>query len=143
VSAVSWWGPLALTIAGGVIYHVSAKSLPKELNPALILVVAYATALCGSLAVYVMLPADRAAPAASRVLNPAVISVGLGATMIELGYVLTYRAAWPVSVAAILINSMVSVLLVVVGTSVFSERLSLSRAFGVALCLAGAWLLRR
>jgi hypothetical protein len=73
MSAVSWWGPLALTIAGGVIYHVSAKSLPKELNPALILVVAYATALCGSPAAYVMLPADRAAPAASRVLNPAVI----------------------------------------------------------------------
>ena len=105
---LSWLGPLALTITGGVVYHVSAKSLPKDLNPALVLVGAYATALCGSLAAYVVLPADQAATAASRVLSPAVISVGLGATMIELGYVLTYRAAWPVSVAAILINSMAS-----------------------------------
>lgn len=139
---LSWLGPLALTITGGVVYHVSAKSLPKDLNPALVPVGAYATALCGSLAVYVGLPADQAT-AASSVLSPAVISLGLGATMIELGYVLTYRAAWPVSVAAILVNSMVAVLLVVVGVAVFSERLSLSRALGVAMCLAGAWLLRR
>ena len=139
---LSWLGPLALTITGGVVYHVSAKSLPKDVNPALVLVGAYATALCGSLAAYVVLPTDQAAPASSA-LSPAVISVGLGATMIELGYVLTYRAAWPVSVAAILVNSIVAVLLVVVGVAVFSERLSLSRALGVAMCLAGAWLLRR
>src|SRR5262249_31555802 len=113
-----------------------------DLNPALILVGAYATALCGSLAAYVILPGGRAATAGS-VLSPAVITVGLGATMIELGYVLTYRAAWPVSVAAILVNSMVAVLLLVVGVAVFSERLSLARALGLALCLAGAWLLRR
>jgi drug/metabolite transporter (DMT)-like permease len=142
VKPLSWLGPLALTITGGVVYHVSAKSLPKDLNPALVLVGAYATALCGSLAAYVVLPAGQAATASS-VLSPAVISVGLGATMIELGYVLTYRAAWPVSVAAIPINSMVAVLLVVVGVAVFSERLSLSRALGLAMCLTGAWLLRR
>jgi drug/metabolite transporter (DMT)-like permease len=143
VRPLSWLGPLALTITGGVVYHVSAKSLPKDLNPALVLVGAYATALCGSLAAYVVLPGGPAATAASSVLSPAVISVGLGATMIELGYVLTYRAAWPVSVAAILVNSMVAVVLVVVGVAVFSERLSLSRALGLAMCLAGAWLLRR
>ena len=89
---LSWLGPLALTIAGGVVYHVSAKSLPKDLHPALVLVGAYVTALCGSLAAYVVLPADQAATAASSVLSPAVISVGLGATMIELGYVLA--GAW-------------------------------------------------
>ena len=130
---LSWLGPLALTIAGGVVYHVSAKSLPKDLSPALVLVGAYATALCGSLAVYVVLPADPTATAASSVLSPAVILVGLGATMIELGYVLTYRAAWPVSVAAIVINSMVAVVLVVVGVAVFSERLTLSRALGLTM----------
>ena len=140
---LSWLGPLALTVAGGVVYHVSAKSLPRDLSPALVLVGAYATAFCGSLAAYVVLPTDQAATAASRVFSPAVISVGLGATMIELGYVLTYRAAWPVSVAAILTNSIVAVLLVVAGVAMFSERLSLSRALGLTMCLAGAWLLKR
>lgn len=143
MSTLSWAGPLALTIAGGVVYHVSAKSLPKDLNPALILVGAYGTALLTSLAAYLVLPFDQTATAASRLLSPAVISVGLGAAMIELGYVLTYRAAWPVSVASILINSVVSVLLVAIGAVMFSERLSLARAIGVVLCLAGAWLLRR
>ena len=139
---LSGLGPLVLTITGGVVYHLSAKSLPKDVSPALVLVGAYATALCGSLVAYAVLPANQAA-GASRVLSPAIISVGLGATMIELGYVLTYRAAWPVSVAAILINSMVAVFLVVVGVALFSERLSLWRALGLAMCLAGAWLLRR
>jgi multidrug transporter EmrE-like cation transporter len=62
--------------------------------------------------------------------------------MIELGYVLTYRAAWPVSVASVVVNGMVAALLVLVGLAVFGERLSFVRMAGVLLCLGGVWLLR-
>jgi drug/metabolite transporter (DMT)-like permease len=134
-------GPLILTVAGGVVYHVSAKSLPKDVSPALVLIGAYATALALCIVAYVALPVANNAPP-SRALHPAVIAVGVGAAMIEFGYVVTYRAGWPVSIASVLINSLVAVLLVAAGMSVFDERVSAQRIVGIALCLAGAWLLR-
>jgi multidrug transporter EmrE-like cation transporter len=56
--------------------------------------------------------------------------------------VLTYRAGWPVSIASVLVNSMVAVVLVVAGITIFNEGISTPRTIGIALCLAGAWLLR-
>jgi multidrug transporter EmrE-like cation transporter len=130
-----------LAVAGGVLYHVSAKSVPKDLAPALVLVVAYSTALALSGTAHLWLTSQEGAVTA-RLLHPAVLGLGAGAAMIELGYVLTYRAAWPVSVASVVVNGMVAAVLVLVGLMVFGERLSLVRFTGMLLCLGGVWLLR-
>ena len=130
-----------LAVGGGVLYHVSAKSVPKDLAPALVLVVAYATALTVSAVSHLWL-SSYGVGASPRLLHPGVIGLGVGAAMIELGYVLMYRAAWPVSVASQVVNGMVAALLVLVGLAVFGERLSLVRAAGLTLCLGGVWLLR-
>lgn len=136
---------LLLAVGGGVLYHISAKSVPKDFAPALVLVVAYATALAVSGVAHLGLASQGVAVssgAASRLLHPAVLGLGVGAAMIELGYVLTYRAAWPVSVASQVVNGMVAALLLLVGVALFEERLSLVRIVGLLLCLGGAWLLR-
>jgi multidrug transporter EmrE-like cation transporter len=75
--------------------------------------------------------------------HPAVAAVGLGALMIELGFLLTYRAAWPVSIASVMTNGMVAVLLVPVGALLFGEPITVVRLVGVVLCLLGVSLLQR
>jgi hypothetical protein len=135
-------GPLLLTIGGGVLYHFAAKSIPKTLNPSLVLVIVYATALAASLAAYVVLPASTNVGQA-RPWHPAVLGVGIGAFMIELGYVLAYRTGWPVSTTSVLTAGMVAVLLLPIGMGLFSERLSILNALGLALCLTGLVLLRQ
>ena len=75
--------------------------------------------------------------------HPAVIGVGAGAFLIELGYVLTYRAGWPVSMASVLTNGLVAALLVPIGIVLLGERLSISNFAGIVLCLAGLALLQR
>ncbi|MGH9348331.1 MAG: hypothetical protein ACRD26_13820 [Vicinamibacterales bacterium] len=134
---------LLLAVGGGVLYHVCAKSVPKDLAPGHILVVAYATALAVSALAHLAVPSAPAGGVTSRLLHPAVLGLGVGAAMIELGYVLTYRAAWPVSTASVVVNGMVAALLVPVGLAVFGERLSWPRIAGIVLCLGGVWLLRR
>jgi multidrug transporter EmrE-like cation transporter len=141
-----------LAVGGGVLYHVAAKSIPKELAPAPVLVVAYATALAISGVAHLWLSyggavsngvSGAASGAASlRLFHPAVLGLGVGAALIELGYVLMYRAAWPVSTASQVVNGMVVVLLVLVGLALFGERLSSIRVAGLLLCLGGVWLLR-
>jgi hypothetical protein len=135
--------PLLLTVSGGVLYHVAAKSIPKSIDAPLVLVVAYATALAASIGAYALLPSAGASVAPVRAWHPAVVGVGLGAFLIELGYVLTYRAAWPISTASVLTNGLVAVLLVPVGIGVFGEKLSIVNGVGILLCLTGLALLRR
>jgi drug/metabolite transporter (DMT)-like permease len=136
------FGAILLAICGGVVYHVAAKSIPSTLPPALTLVVAYSVALVVSaLAHFAAAPAS-AGPAPARLLHPAVIGLGVGAAMIELGYVAAYRAAAPVSSTSIVVNTLVATLLLPIGIASFGESLTLSRAAGVLLCLVGSWLLR-
>src|SRR5262249_44230556 len=136
-------GPLVLTIAGGVVYHLAAKSVPKTLNPALALVGVYTTALLASAVAYLCLPVTPATPHAARPWDPMVIAVGLGAAAIELGYLLIYRAAWPISIASVIINGIVALLLVPIGIGLFGEPLTPARVLGVVLYLAGVSLLQR
>ena len=143
MSAFSFFGPLLLAVGGGVLYHVAVKSVPRTIDASLVLVVAYATALCASALAYAVLPASDASVPASRPWHPAVIFVGIGAVLIELGYLLAYRAAWPVSTASVLANGAVALLLVPVGVGLFGERISAANGAGILLCLAGLALLRR
>jgi drug/metabolite transporter (DMT)-like permease len=133
---------VVLAVSGGLIYHVSAKSVPREATPTLVLLVAYLTALAVTALAHISWPTEVANASASRVLHPAVLGVGVGAAMIELGYVLAYRAAAPVSVTSVGISSMVAVLLIPVGLLVFGEHLSATRIAGIVLSLTGVWLLR-
>jgi drug/metabolite transporter (DMT)-like permease len=133
--------PMALTVSGGVLYHIAAKSVPRSVDPMIALVVLYAAALGASVAVCLSFPVARHASFTAAI-HPAVVAVGFGAVMIELGYLLIYRAAWPVSSASVLINGLVAVLLIPIGMSGFGERMTPGRFAGVGLCLAGLALLR-
>jgi drug/metabolite transporter (DMT)-like permease len=134
---------LLLAVAGGVLYHTAAKSVPKDLAPALVLVVAYVTALAISGAAHWAMPAASGSAVSWALLHPAVLGLGLGAAMIEIGYVLTYRADWPVSITSVMINGAVAALLVPLGLLLFAETMSWTRVAGMLLCMAGVWLLRR
>ena len=135
--------PLLLTVSGAVCYHLAAKSIPKALDATLVLIVAYATALAASIAAYLWLPSAAASAAPVRAWHPAVVGVGFAAFLVELGYVLMYRAAWPISMASVLTNGLVAMLLVPIGLVVFEEKLSIVNMVGILLCLTGLALLRR
>ena len=135
--------PLLLVVGGSLLYHVAAKSVPKTVEPFGAVIGVYATALFASVAVYALARRGAMPPGVSSLWHPTVAAVGIGALMIELGFLLTYRAAWPVSTASVITNGAVAVLLLPIGALFFSEAITLIRVGGVALCLIGLWLLQR
>ena len=135
--------PLAVAIAGGVLYHGAAKMIPRDLPPSLVLVGAYAVALLASLGTHTLLPGTATPAALARFAHPAVLALGLGAFLIETGYVAAYRTGLPVSLTSVLVNGVTAALLIPVGLVLFGERLSPTRGLGLLLCLAGVWLLRK
>jgi drug/metabolite transporter (DMT)-like permease len=136
-------GPLLLVVGGSLMYHVAAKSVPKALEPFAALIGVYSTALAASLVAYALARQGSMPPHVSSMWHPTVAAVGLGALMIELGFLLTYRAAWPVSVASVMTNGLVAVLLIPIGAVVFGETVTAVRVAGVILCLLGVSLLQR
>ena len=52
MSRISVFAPLMLVVAGSLVYHVAAKSVPKALDPVASVIGVYAAALIGSIAVY-------------------------------------------------------------------------------------------
>src|SRR3954469_18349680 len=143
MTRLSLFGPLLLVVCGSLVYHVAAKSVPKTLEPFGALVGVYATALAASLVAYGLARKGVVPPHVANLWHPTVAAVGIGALMIELGFLLTYRAAWPVSIASVMLNGAVAVLLLPIGALFFREAITASRAAGVALCLIGLWLLQR
>ena len=137
------FAPLLLAIAGSLVYHVAAKSIPKTIEPSAALIGLYATALAGSMMTYALLKPGPTALCFAAYWHPTVAAVGLGALMIELGFLLAYRSAWPVSAASVIANAFVAVMLVPLGAAVFGERITVARAIGVILCLLGVTLLQR
>lgn len=143
MSRISLFGPLLLVVGGSVMYHVAAKSVPKTLEPFAALVGVYTTALVVSLVAYALTRRGSMPEQVSGLWHPTVAAVGLGVLMIELGFLLTYRAAWPLGIASIMLNGIVAVLLLPIGAAVFGETVTAIRVAGVILCLLGLSLLRR
>jgi multidrug transporter EmrE-like cation transporter len=143
MSRFALFAPLLLAIAGSVVYHIAAKSIPKAFDPVAALIGLYATALAGSVLVYAIARPRSAAMGDSRLWHPTIAAVGLGALMIELGFLVAYRGAWPVSTASVATNGLVAVVLVVVGGLAFGDAVSTLKVVGVLFCLVGVALLQR
>lgn len=143
MSKLPYFVPLLLAVGGGVLYHLAAKSVPKGIDPALVLIGAYTTALCASILAYFALGSGGSHVASAvKPWHASVIGIGLGAALIEMGFVLTYRSGWPVSIASVIVNGTVAVLLVPLGAGLFGEQFSWVRGVGIVLCLLGVTLLR-
>ena len=143
MAKLSLAGPLLLVVGGSLLYHVAAKSVPKALEPFGALIGVYATALAACIVAYAIVRRGAMPSQISALWHPTVAAVGIGALMIELGFLLTYRAAWPVSIASVMSNGLVAVLLLPIGALIFGEAITMIRIAGVILCLAGVWLLQR
>jgi drug/metabolite transporter (DMT)-like permease len=132
-----------MIIFGGALYHVAQKSVPRSVNPFAAIIIAYVIGI--SLGV-VGLAFDRGGGTlldSVKDSNWAVVAIGAGALIIEVGFLLAYRAGWNLSTASVITTVSVAVILIPVGIFVFKEHLSLRSAAGIACCLLGLYLITK
>lgn len=132
-----FYGAIALTILSNVLYHLFQKVIPGNVNPLLSLAVTYLVAASATLLLLPLFPVQGTLGAELRKVNWA--SVGLGAVIVglELGFLLAYRAGWDLSLANLVSNTTVALLLIPFGLLLFKEQLSLVNILGVILAIAG------
>ncbi|RTL22978.1 MAG: hypothetical protein EKK52_04895 [Burkholderiales bacterium] len=132
---------MAVAITGQVLYHFMQKQMPPGAHPVLALMGFYLAAALLSLPLFLLFPLTTPLTQAASELGGAVWGVAAAIVLIELGFLLAYRAGGSLSSAFVLSAAAVATALLLIGLAVFKEAVSLKQLAGLALCLAGIWLL--
>jgi|SRR3954454_5118605 uncharacterized membrane protein len=132
--------PVVMIITGGVLYHVSQKATPNNVDPFVALFLSFALAALGCLALAIF--RNSASTSQFRHINWTSIVLGGSLIAIESGYLIGYRAGLKLNLTSFACNNMIAVVLFFVGTFAYAERFSARNAVGALLCIGGLLLLR-
>jgi multidrug transporter EmrE-like cation transporter len=132
-----FYASISVAVIASLLYHVILKVTPANVNPAISLVVTYATAMLLSLGLLFVFPLKTGVVEAFKELNWASYALALALVGLEVGFLLAYRAGWKVSTAAIIVNATITVLLIPIGLALFREQLSLVNIAGIVVCVVG------
>jgi uncharacterized membrane protein len=124
-------------------YHLSQKSVPREINPFFATMIAYLVGIVLCALFAFTNSEDRSLGGSLKQVNWAVLGLGAAAAFIEVGFMLVYRAGWRISLAAVATNVAATVILIPLGILIFKEQLSLRNIVGVIFCLLGLVLVVR
>ncbi|MBI4854419.1 MAG: DMT family transporter [Acidobacteria bacterium] len=136
--------PLILAILGGVIYHISQKSIPHNSNPIFAVIIAYIAGILILSCFYFLYPSDKTFLETIKEFNWSMVMVGVGASMIEIGVLLAYRVGWNIGITSTIMGASVALLLIPVGIIIYKEQLSIWNLLGVLFCVIGlAFLVKK
>ena len=68
---------------------------------------------------------------------------GVALVGLEVGYIYAYKAGWPVSTAAIVQSSFLTVALLVAGFFLYHEPISLNKVAGIFSCMVGLYFINK
>jgi multidrug transporter EmrE-like cation transporter len=134
---------LAIAVVGQVLYHVMQKMVSHGAHPVLSLLAFYALAAVMSLPLFWLYPLNVSVAQGLRQLNPAVVGVAVSIVLIELGFLLAYRAGGSLQSSYFTSAAVTTCVLVLIGAVAYAERLDMPKIAGLLLCLCGIWLLSR
>jgi drug/metabolite transporter (DMT)-like permease len=142
---------LALATVGSVIYHLGQKLVPPTAHPMAVLMAAYAVAFTlSALALPWLQPAGTAGPwhqsFAGMATGPGLrvaLVLGVGVLLIEMGFLLTYRAGGSLQTSSVAVNGAGALFLIPVAVVLFKETFSVPKVLGILLVLAGLGLMSR
>jgi uncharacterized membrane protein len=132
-----------LTVVGMVLYHLSQKSVPADVNPFLVIILAYAIGIALCTVCALAYPGKKSLLESVRLSNWAVFTLGAAAALIELGFLLAYRAGWKISMAAVATNAAAAIALIPIGILVFKDHLSWRNVLGLIFCVFGLAMVMR
>lgn len=135
--------PIALVVLSNVVYQISAKSVPKDLNPMASLTVTYLVGAAFSAVLFFVLNRNGNLFAEYAKINWAPFVLGLSVVGLEVGFIYAYKNGWAVSAASIVQSAFLAIALLFVGAWLYRETITAQKLIGIALCLVGLFFLNR
>lgn len=135
--------PVFMVIGANVLYHICSKEVPQGMNPTAALFITYLVAALASLILFFLMPGEHDLAAQLKQFNWAPIVLGMTIVCLEVGNILLYRSGWNISIASLVCNLGLAVLLIAVGLIFYKEQISARQVAGIVLCLAGLVLINK
>ena len=139
----SYIWPIALVVLSNVIYQLCAKETPAAINPLALLTVTYTMGAITSAVLYFTLNRGGNLLREYANLNWVPFVFGVALVGLEVGYIYAYKAGWPVSTAAIVQSSFLTVALLVAGFFLYHEPISLNKVAGIFICMVGLYFINK
>ena len=134
---------LLIAIVSTFGYHLVIKLTPGTVNPLVSLAVTYAVVTVLFSVAAILVPDGAPLRESLRQVNWTALALAVTIIGLDLGFLLLYRSGFEVSLGQIVTQSAAALLLIGVGVAVFRERLTATNVAGIALCIAGLWLISR
>ena len=129
--------PVVLVIAFNTLYHICTKHIPQSANPLALLVVVYMIAAVTSLTLFLCTGSEHDFIGEMKAVTWAPVILGFCVIGLEFGTILIYRVGWNISLASLVCNIGLAIILIGIGLTVYKEHLHTNQIIGVCLCLAG------
>ena len=131
---------LSLAIAASVAYHLVLKVTPGAANPFLSLGVTYVLGAVAFLACYALTPDAPAMRDGLKALNWTAVGLAVAIVGIDIAFLMLYRSGFAVALGQNVTQSAAALILLITGVVFFREKLSGANLAGIAMCVAGLWL---
>lgn len=126
-----------------VFYHITAKSIPSDVDAFFSMAVTYVVGAVVSIALYLTIGNGESLSTQLSGLNWAPFVLGLAVVGLEVGAIFMYKVGWEVSVGNIVQAIFVAIALLIVGVLIYKEALTVSKVAGIMACLVGIYLLNK
>lgn len=137
MSQLTMYFPILLVIGANVLYHLTAKAVPEEMNSFAALIVVYFCAMVIAIVLFFATSPNKNLAENLSHLNLPTVLMSLALLGMELGTILMFKVGWDVSIGPLIAHIGLCVVLVIVGVLFFKEKLSMTQAVGIILCLIG------
>lgn len=130
---------LLLIVTGTVAYNFFEKTLPREVNHYLYLIMTYVAALCCLISGLILSEYDIRN--LIHDFNFESILVGFGAMFVDYGLIVAYQKGWKISILNITYTLCTFIILLSIGIFFFNEQLTDIKMAGIVLCVISIFLI--
>ena len=137
-----YW-PIGLAVLAEVMYQISSKSTPHDLNPFASLTITYLIGAAVSAGIFFIMSKGGNILNEWSHANWTMFLLGFAIVGLEAGSIYMYRVGWNVNTGYIVKACFIAVALLLVGYFVYKEQVSVTKVAGIAVCMLGLFLINR
>lgn len=135
--------PIVIIVVSNILYNMSTKLTPKNINPFAALTVTYLVGALVSCIIFFL--TDRSGNLLSEYskLNWSSFALGFAIVGLEAGSIYMYKAGWNVSTGQLVYSMILALCLITIGVLFFKEAISTTKIIGFGICLVGLFLINK
>ncbi len=140
---MSLYWPIVLAVCADIVYQISAKSTPHDINPFASLTITYLIGAAISAAIYFLVSSGGNLINEIKEINWATFLMGLAIVGLEAGSIYMYKVGWNINTGYIVKSIILGIALIAVGYFLYKEQVSGTKIAGIAVCMLGLFLINK